>query len=57
MSHPLPHDSDFHQTRRQFFGRSALGLGTAALAHLLPNELRASSGTLDGGIHHPAKAS
>ncbi|MFT4688895.1 MAG: DUF1501 domain-containing protein [Verrucomicrobiia bacterium] len=56
MSHPLPHDSDFHQTRRQFFGRSALGLGTAALAHLLPNELRASSGTLDGGIHHPAKA-
>ncbi len=43
-------------TRRQLFGRSALGLGTAALAGLLGNDLRAdTSGTLDA-THHPATA-
>jgi hypothetical protein len=43
-------------TRRQLFGRSALGLGTAALAGLLGRDLRAdTSGTLDA-THHPASA-
>ena len=32
-----------HITRRQFFGRSALGLGTAALAYLLNQEARAGT--------------
>ncbi|NNE94253.1 MAG: DUF1501 domain-containing protein [Verrucomicrobiales bacterium] len=51
------------QTRRQLFGRSALGLGTASLAHLLGPDLLAeqkpasSAGTdLNGGMHHKASA-
>lgn len=36
-------------TRRRFFARSALGAGTAALAHLLGNDLRAAS----AGHPHP----
>ena len=51
------------QTRRQLFGRSALGLGTASLAGLLPNELLASQahsadGAIksSGGLHHRATA-
>jgi uncharacterized protein (DUF1501 family) len=56
-------------TRRQLFGRSALGLGTAALAHLMGGQLNASPvagalnsddltphSDLNGGLHHPAKA-
>jgi hypothetical protein len=35
-------DRQKQQTRRQFFGRSALGLGTAALASLLEGDLRAA---------------
>ena len=31
-------------TRRHFFGRSTIGLGTAALASLLPREMRADGG-------------
>src|SRR5438270_11286658 len=48
-----------HLTRRQFFGRSALGLGTAALASLLaPDQVSAStpSGGLPGLPHFAAKA-
>ena len=42
-------------TRRHFFGRSALGLGTAALANLMgPGSLNGA--TASGGIHHKAKA-
>src|SRR3989454_5829649 len=51
------------QTRRQFFGRTAAGIGTAALASLLnpdlfadaPAELRGRPGILRA-THHPAKA-
>ena len=41
------------QTRRQFFGRSALGIGSAALASLLNNDARADP---PGLPHHFAKA-
>ena len=44
-------------TRRQLFGSSALGLGTAAMAGLFSgsgNQVRAAD--LNGGIHHKAKA-
>lgn len=42
-------------TRRQLFGRSALGLGTAAMANLL-DPLAMGSPGLAGGLHHAAKA-
>src|SRR5215470_9479169 len=35
-------------TRRHFFGRTATGLGIAALADLLPRDLRAATGGLPG---------
>ncbi len=48
-------------TRRHLLGRSVLGLGTAALAGLLPSDdlvAWASPDEIDaaGGLHHPAKA-
>jgi hypothetical protein len=44
-------------TRRHFFGANALGLGTAALASLLPGELKASpTGALPGLPHFAPKA-
>ena len=44
-------------TRRQLFGRSALGLGTAALAGLLPRDLAAApASAATGGMHHAPKA-
>ena len=43
-------------TRRQLFGRTALGLGTAAMANLLGPDLLASQGSATTGLHHPAKA-
>lgn len=43
-------------TRRQLFGRSALGLGTAAMAGLLAQDLPAKDDKVLGGIHHTAKA-
>jgi len=44
------------ETRRQFFGRSAKGLGAAALASLLQRrESSAADGALGGG-HFPARA-
>src|ERR1019366_3668189 len=46
-------------TRRQFFGRAAQGIGSVALASLMPNLVYASgaqtSGKL-GKLDHPAKA-
>src|SRR4051794_21228128 len=42
------HDHLQTLTRRHFFGRSALGLGTAALASLLP--ARAQAATATGGL-------
>ncbi len=45
------------QTRRQFFGRSALGVGTAALAHALgPQLLAANKLSTHDGLHHMPKA-
>ncbi len=43
-------------TRRQLFGRAALGLGTAAMANLLASDLAADTGGAATGLHHPAKA-
>ena len=43
-------------TRRQLFGRSALGVGTAAMAGLLGDELSATSPPGASGMHHPATA-
>jgi hypothetical protein len=47
-------------TRRHFFGRSATGIGVAALASLLRAETRAESATAHGGLpglpHFPPKA-
>ncbi len=40
-------------TRREFFGRTAQGLGALALSSLLPNWLLPQTTT---GLHHPAKA-
>lgn len=64
----LLRDYDLFSTRRQLFGRAALGVGTAALASLLSRELPAATpgaaGREDGdfgrgvlgGTHFPAKA-
>ncbi len=43
-------------TRRQLFGRAALGLGTASMAHLLADDLLADPRKPSGGLHHTAKA-
>ena len=52
---------DLRLTRRQLFGRTALGLGTAAMANLLPAGLLTGAGGkggegLGGGLHLKAKA-
>jgi hypothetical protein len=44
-----------HETRRHFFGRTASGIGIAALASLFQNQGLAKPG-LDGLPHFPAKA-
>ncbi len=53
--HPL-REQELMMTRRQLFGRSALGLGTAAMAGLLGPELRAESKPQPGLPHHAPKA-
>lgn len=54
------HEDGLNMTRRQLFGRSALGLGTAAMAQMFGPELLASSDKgkpeFNGGLHHKAKA-
>lgn len=50
----LLRESELMTTRRQLFGRSALGLGTAAMAGLLGREGVAAAE--HGGLHHPARA-
>ena len=57
MEHTDPfREHELMTTRRQLFGRAALGLGTAAMANLLgPDLLAAEEGVL-AGTHHPAKA-
>ncbi|MEN8783053.1 MAG: DUF1501 domain-containing protein [Akkermansiaceae bacterium] len=47
---------DLNMTRRQLFGRSALGLGTATMAQLLGADLLAQTPDSPEGLHHPAKA-
>src|SRR5579872_2988976 len=51
-------DAGLSLTRRHFFGRSASGIGMAALAGLLGKDLRAEAahGGLPGLPHFPAKA-
>jgi len=43
-------------TRRQLFGRAALGLGTAAMAQLWCDTAQGETRDPTGGLHHPAKA-
>ena len=45
-----------HLTRRHFFGRTATGLGAAALASLLAPEATAADGALPGLPHFPPRA-
>ena len=58
MQTPDPlREHELMTTRRQLFGRSALGLGTAAMANLLGRDLLAEGAkSKTGGMHHPAKA-
>ena len=62
MSQNPERENDLLMTRRHFFGRSSLGLGTAAMASLLGNDLlsntaNASNGPmLSNGTHHVPKA-
>ncbi|MBI2477840.1 MAG: DUF1501 domain-containing protein, partial [Planctomycetia bacterium] len=47
-----PHDEpEALQTRRQFFGRNALGIGTAAMASLLNRDADAANGYASDGRH------
>ncbi|MCH8192805.1 MAG: DUF1501 domain-containing protein, partial [Planctomycetes bacterium] len=54
-THPL-REQDLMMTRRQLFGRAALGLGTAALANLLGPDLLAAESGGQTGTHHAPKA-
>ena len=59
MLNGFAQESQLMMTRRQLFGRSALGLGTAAMAGLMgPDVFGATKGNaaLNGGLHHVAKA-
>ena len=47
-------ENGLSQTRRQLFGRAALGLGTASLAQLMGPSLQAA--TTSEGMHHKATA-
>ena len=49
-------ERELYLTRRQLFGKAALGLGTAAMAQLTPGWALANAGSLNGGMHHKAKA-
>lgn len=53
--HPL-REYDLSVTRRQLFGRTALGVGTAAMAQLMSNPLLGNSIGRADGLHHTAKA-
>ena len=49
-------EHELNLTRRQLFGRGALGLGTAAMATLLSRDVRATESDAASGLHHQAKA-
>ena len=54
---PSHNEDQLQQTRRHFFGRTSLGIGTAALATLLNKEgLAASTGGVLAQPHHAPKA-
>ena len=48
-------ENELLTTRRQLFGRTALGVGTAAMAGLMARDAQAGP-ALEQGLHHPAKA-
>ncbi len=53
----LLREHDLNMTRRQLFGRSALGVGTAAMAQMLGQDsLLAGGARPEVGMHHEAKA-
>lgn len=57
MSHIDPRrELELNMTRRQLFGRGALGLGTASMAGLFGADLKASGGQDATGLHHAPKA-
>ena len=49
-------ETELMMTRRQLFGRTALGLGTAAMAGLIGRDCFAARAEFNGGLHHVAKA-
>ena len=49
-------EHELMMTRRQLFGRMALGVGTAAMANLFARDLVADAPVASSGLHHPAKA-
>jgi hypothetical protein len=53
---PPSREHDLMITRRQLFGRMALGLGTAAMAHLIGPGLQAGDRAAIRGPHHAPKA-
>ncbi len=52
----LLRESELMMTRRQLFGKSALGLGTAAMAGLMGRDTFGAPAEFKGGLHHIAKA-
>ncbi len=67
LRNPSPsREAELLSTRRQLFGRTALGLGTAAVAQLLGSQSgfaaddafasATAAGKVSEGLHHPAKA-
>lgn len=60
INHQLFHEAELLVTRRQLFGRAALGLGTAAMANLLSPQMLTGqenkSNVPKDGLHHPATA-
>lgn len=56
MHHDPLQESHMNMTRRQFFGKTALGLGTAAMAGMLSPEMFAQGADAASGLHHKAKA-
>jgi len=56
MMDDLFRETDLMMTRRQLFGRTALGLGTAAMAGLMGRETFGAPAEFKGGMHHVAKA-
>ena len=49
-------EANLMMTRRQLFGRTAMGLGTAAMAGLMSRDSFAAPAEFKGGLHHVAKA-